>query len=71
MVRSAPGVWTYVFDHGRQDGEVVYGIHSPCILDPDTTGERASWPLNPPSRELDQSRVAQSCLVTRHDFSRW
>jgi hypothetical protein len=71
MVLSALGVWTYVFDHARHDGQVVYGIPHPGILDPDTTGEGASWPLKPPSRQVDQSRVAQSCLVIRHDFSRW
>jgi hypothetical protein len=71
MVLSALGVWTYVFDHARHDGQVVYGIPHLGILDPDITGEGASWPLNPPSRQVDQSRVAQSCLVIRYDFSRW
>lgn len=51
MVPSAPGVWTYVFDHAKHDGQVVYGIHCTGILDPDTTGDGASWPLKLPSAD--------------------
>lgn len=50
MVLSALGVWTYVIDHARHGGQVVYSIPCAGILEPDTTGVRASWPLKPTSR---------------------
>ena len=71
MVLGAPWVWVYVFDHVGHGGQVVYGYTCACILEPDTTGVGGSWPLRPTSRHAHWSRVAQSCLMIRHNFCSW